>query len=112
MALPASFPVQIDTQSVLAAGTTVLYTCPARTSASISTIRLTNAGINTVTLTINRVNPASSVNAYTFTLAAGDVLVDSAIYNFLAGDSISVTTSAASTNCFVRGVQTANATVY
>lgn len=112
MALPASFPVQIDTQSVLPAGTAVLYTCPARTTATISTIRLTNAGVNTVTLTINKANPASSVNAYTFTLAAGDVLVDSAVYNFLAGDSISVTTSAASTNCFVRGVQTAVATVF
>jgi len=112
MSVPAIFPVQIDTQSVLAAGTTVLYTCPARTNASVSTIRLTNAGVNTVTLTINRANPASSVSAYTFTLAAGDVLVDSSVYNFIAGDSVSVTTSAASTNCFVRGIQTANATRY
>lgn len=113
MSVPAVFPVQIDTQSVLPAGTAVLYTCPARTSATISTIRLTSVNANTVTLTVNRVLPTpSSVNAYVFNLAAGDVLVDSGIYNLLAGDSISVTTTDAATNCFVRGVQVRNATTY
>lgn len=112
MAFPANFPVQINTQAVLAAGSHVLYTCPARNTANITNIRLTNAGANTVTLTINRANPSSSVDAYTFTLDAGDVLVDTATYSFSAGDTLEVTTSAANTNCFVVGVQTLNATTY
>lgn len=87
-------------QSALAAGTTVLYTCPANVLATINTIRFNNPLAYDITFTVTRANPSSSLNAYSFTLSAGDVLVDSTTYQLKEGDSISATVSTANTNCF------------
>lgn len=87
-------------QDTLPAGVTVLYTCPPGYFASISTIRFNNPSAYNITFTVNRVNPASSVVAYSFTLSAGDVVVDSTSYKLNTGDSIEVNLSAANTNCF------------
>ena len=63
-------------QNVLPIGTTVLYTCPPSATASITSIRFNNPVAYDIVFTVNRATPASSVVAYSFTLAAGDVVVD------------------------------------
>ncbi|NDC96122.1 hypothetical protein EB077_12515, partial [bacterium] len=84
---------RITYQDTLGAGTTVLYTCPTNVTATIGTVRFNNPAAYNITFTVNRANPVSSVDAYTFTLAAGDVVVDSTGYQLKFGDSIQVTTS-------------------
>jgi hypothetical protein len=91
---------RITYQDTLGAGTTVLYTCPTNVTAIIGPVRFNNPAAYDITFTVNRANPASSVDAYSFTLAAGDVVVDSTTYQLKYGDSIQVTTSIAGTNCF------------
>jgi hypothetical protein len=87
-------------QNTLGAGTTVLYTCPRSVTAQITSIRFNNPVAYDIVFTVTRANPVSSVDAYSFTLSAGDVVVDSTPYNLSYNDEISVTVSVAGTNCF------------
>ena len=93
-------------QNTLGAGTTVLYICPPGYTGSIGAIRFNNPAAYDITFTVNRVNPASSVVGYAFTLAAGDVVVDSTSYKLNVGDSIQVNLSVAGTNCFFEITET------
>jgi hypothetical protein len=86
-------------ENTLGAGTTTLYTCPNGKTGLIIGIRFNNPSAYDITFTVNRANPVSSTVAYAFTLAAGDVLVDSTPYYLAFGDSLEVTISVAGTNC-------------
>lgn len=101
----ASFSI-VRYQNTLGAGSTVLYTCPISVTATIGTIRFNNPSAYDITFTVNRANPVSSVDAYSFTLAAGDVVVDSTTYQLSYGDSIEATVSIAGTNCLFEINQT------
>lgn len=81
----------------LLAGTHVIYVCPQNRAASINSIRITTAAGNTITLTVSRVQPPGTYNAYVFNLSAGDSMLDSTSYVFREGDSISITLTAAAT---------------
>lgn len=93
-------------QSTLGAGNTVLYMAPLGYLGSVANIRFNNPVAYDIEFKVNRVNPASSIVAYTFTLAAGDVVVDSTSYTLSAGDSIEVTISVAGTNCLFEITET------
>lgn len=81
----------IIVENTYTAGTHVLYTCPADRIVTISTIKLNTPNINTVTLTVTRVNPAGVHTIYTFNLAAGDNMVDSSVHFLGQGDVLSLT---------------------
>ena len=86
-------------ENTLPIGTTVLYTCPVTATATINSIRFNNPAAYDITFTVNRAIPISSIVAYAFTLSAGDVVVDSTIYQLSPGDSIEANLSIAGTNC-------------
>lgn len=94
--------VPIDVEQNYAAGVHVLHTCPAYKISSIVSIRLNTVLINTIVLTVTRVNPSGVYVVYTFNLSAGDNMVDTSGYVLKAGDSISLTLSNAAT-VFVKG---------
>ena len=100
----AIIPINQNLQGTLPVGTTTLYTTPSRCSSGIS-LRFNNPSAYDIELTINRANPVSSVVAYSFTLAAGDVVKDNNVYTLYSGDSISVDISIGGTNCMLYGVQ-------
>lgn len=102
MAFPQQ--VNIDEQGNLAPGTVTLYTAPSGYNAIIQGITFTSAAANVLTVIVNKLNPISSVTSYAFTLAAGDVVCDNTVYYLKTGESISVTTTAASTDYMFRGL--------
>jgi len=101
-----SYPnVPVVLETTLGAGVTTLYTVTGSNAVTISSITFNNPSAYDVELTINRANPVNSVVAYSFTLAAGDVVKDNNVYNLFSGDSISVNLSTGGTNCMLYGVQ-------
>jgi len=82
----------------------VLYTAPPGYNVIIQGITFTSPNANVLTLTVNKLNPPSSVTSYSFTLTAGDVVCDNTIYSLKAGENLSVTTTAAATDYMFRGV--------
>jgi hypothetical protein len=97
-------------QNTLGSGTTVLYTAPTGYRVTIGGVTFNNPAAYNITFTVNRVTGPSSVNMYSFVLAAGDVVTDNNGYVLNPGDSVEVTISAASTNCFFTysGINTGN----
>jgi hypothetical protein len=98
-------PTPVNIQGTLGAGSTVLYTCPAGYFTNITTISFNNPAAYDFQLTVTRVTPASTVTAYDFVLAAGDVIADSTMYTLLPGDSITAIVSVAGTNYFMVGTE-------
>lgn len=97
MALPISqYPTYI--QGTAPAGTTAIFTGPAGYTTTISGITFNNQAANNLTVQVVRLTPASTVTAYAFTLAAGDVVSDNNQYTLAAGDSLRITTTSAATN--------------
>jgi len=96
MAFPKQ--VSIDEQGTLAAGTVALYTSPPGYNTTIQGLTFNSPNANTLTLIINKLNPSSSVPVFSFTLAAQDVVYHDRVYYLKAGESITVTTTAAVTN--------------
>lgn len=94
-------------QGTLAAGTNVLFTGPAGYDTMLSQVTFTSPTINAITVVVNRLDPASSVTSFAFTLAAGDVVCDNTTYMLRPGDTIEVTTTAAVTNYMFNAMSTA-----
>lgn len=95
--------IDIRLETTLGAGVTTLYTNTNSLVVTINSITFNNPAAYAITLTVNRANPVSNINAYSFTLAAGDVVKDNNIYLLKKGDSISVNCSVAGTNCLLYG---------
>ncbi len=90
-------------EGVLEAGVTDVFIGYASVSTRVSRITLTNPTISvTVKVSINRTD-GNSVQVYSYTLAAGDVLVDSVGYTLEPNDTISVDNSDDGTVCVVNG---------
>ncbi len=85
-------------QGTLAAGTNTLFTGPDGYDTMVSQLTFTSFAGNNITLVVNRLNPASPVTSFNFSLAAGDVVCDNSTYMLMPGDTIEVTTTAAVTN--------------
>lgn len=85
-------------QDTAAAGTTTIFTAPAGYISTIGGITFNNQVANDITLSIVRANPPSTVIAYAFTLAAGDVISDNNQYVLGPGDMLDITTTAGTTN--------------
>lgn len=97
MALPiVSYPTYV--QDTVAAGTTAIFTGPAGYTTTITGITFNSQASNNITVSVTRLNPASTVIAYAFSLAAGDVISDNNTYVLGAGDSLVITTTSAATN--------------
>ena len=96
MAAIETFPT--FAQGTLAAGTNILFTGPAGYNSSVSQITFTSLAANVITVVVNRLDPASTVTSFSFTLSAGDVVCDNTAYMLRPGDTIEVTTTAAVTN--------------
>ena len=101
MATP--FKYFIDEQGTFGAGSVDLITAPSGQYYLVSQLKFSNASAYDLSIDIVRANPASTLNVYSFTLNAGDVVIDANGYRLGPGDKISVTTSAANTNYFVTG---------
>ena len=111
MPLPLSqYPIY--SQGVLSAGTNILFTAPQGYNTTISGITFTSSDPNDVTLVITKVNPASMVTSFSFSLAAGDVVCDNTSYFLQVGDIIEVTTTATSTNYMFSGQATSATAQY
>lgn len=87
-------------QDTLGSGTTILYTAPTGYRVTIGGVTFNNPVAYDITVTVNRITGPSSVNMYSFVLAAGDVVTDNNGYVLNPGDSLEVTISVAGTNCF------------
>jgi hypothetical protein len=97
MALPISqYPTHV--QGTATAGNTAIFTGPAGYVTTISGITFNSQAANDLTVRVIRTTPASTVIAYAFTLAAGDVVSDNNQYTLAAGDSLEIITTAATTN--------------
>jgi len=114
MSLPISqYPTHV--QGTATAGTTAIFTGPAGYNTTISGITFNSQTANNITVFINRITPASTVIAYAFTLAAGDVISDNNTYILAPGDSLEITTTSAATNYMFTSTSvamTAQRTVY
>ena len=106
MATPYMGATPFTRQFVIASGVNPLYTCTTGWKVTISGLTFNNQLANDVTMTVIRANPASSVDAYTFTLSAGDVVCDNNNYTLYGGDTIQLTTSANGTNVLFSGILT------
>lgn len=85
-------------QNTAPIGTTTIFTGPTGYVSSIAGITFNNQVANDITVSITRVNPASTVIAYSFSLAAGDVISDNNQYVLAPGDTLQITTTAGTTN--------------
>ena len=93
----------IAVQRVLPSGANVIMTCATGWRAIISGVTFNNPSAMTVTLSLYKASTTDSIDVYTFTLAAGDVVADNNQYVLLPGDILTVTTSAAGTNFMMSG---------
>jgi hypothetical protein len=93
-------------QGVATAGTTVIFTGEVGYNTNIAGITFNSQTVNDITVSVTRVTPASTVIAYAFSLAAGDVISDNNTYILGEGDFLEITTTSAATNYMF----TANAT--
>ena len=100
-------------EGVLDVGVTDVFTGYAGGWTKVNRITLTNPSVSvTLKLNINRVaDGGNSVQVYSYTLAAGDVMVDTFGYTLGPNDSISVDNSDAGTVCIVNGGYADYATV-
>jgi len=90
-------------EGVLEAGVTDVFTGYSNGYTNITRVTLTNPTISvTVKLNINRAS-GNSVQVYSYTLAAGDVMVDTFGYLLGPNDTISVDNSDDGTVCVVNG---------
>jgi hypothetical protein len=103
MAGPVSGIVSI--QEILGAGSTTVYTGTPGWKALISGITFNNPSAMTVTVSLYKASSTTTIDVYTFNLAAGDVVADNNQYNISGGDQLIVTTSAAGTNFMMSGNQ-------
>ena len=87
----------IDAQGTFGPGSSDLYATGAKGYATISQIRFYCASAYDLTLEIVRANPVSTVTVYSFTLSAGDVVLDTNGYHLGNGDKITATSTGAST---------------
>jgi hypothetical protein len=85
-------------QDTAAAGTTNIFTGPQGYVSTINGLTFNNQVANNITVSIIRVNPPTTVVAYAFTLAAGDVISDNNLYVLGPGDILQITTTAGTTN--------------
>ena len=85
-------------QDTAPAGTTTIFTAPAGYISTITGITFNNQVANNITVSIVRANPPSTVIAYAFSLAAGDVISDNNQYVLSPGDMIDIITTAGTTN--------------
>jgi hypothetical protein len=90
-------------QKVLPAGANVIITAAVGWRAIISGITFNNPAPLTVTVSLYKASTATSIDVYTFTLAAGDVVADNNQYVLLPGDILTVTTSIGGTNFMMSG---------
>lgn len=97
MAIPISqYPTYV--QGTASAGTTAIFIGPAGYNSTISGITFNSQVGNNLTVRVIRLNPASTVIAYAFTLSAGDVVSDNNTYTLGPGDTLEVITTSAATN--------------
>jgi hypothetical protein len=97
MPLPiAQYPTYV--QGTATAGTTSIFVSPAGYNSTITGITFNSQTANDLTVQVVRAAPASTVSAYVFTLAAGDVVSDNNQYALAAGDSLQIITTSAATN--------------
>jgi hypothetical protein len=88
-------------EGVLEAGVTTVFTGYSNGATNVVRVTLTNPNVSvTVKLNINRVS-GNSVQVYSYTLAAGDVMVDTFGYNLTFNDTISIDNSDDGTVCVV-----------
>ena len=85
-------------QDTAPVGTTTIFTAPAGYISTITGITFNNQVANNITVSVVRANPASTVIAYAFSLAAGDVISDNNQYVLAPGDMIDIITTAGTTN--------------
>lgn len=93
----------INITNVLPAGTNIVITGVAGWRGTISGITFNNPAAQTVTLSIFRSVNTTTVDIYTFTLAAGDVVADNNTYILGTGDQIILTTAQPNTNFMMQG---------
>jgi hypothetical protein len=85
-------------QGTATAGTTAIFTGPVGYIITISGITFNSPAANNITVSVTRLNPASTVIAYAFSLAAGDVISDNNTYTLGEGDTLEIITTSAATN--------------
>jgi hypothetical protein len=91
-------------EGTLEAGVTDVFIGYSGGLTSVNRITLTNPTISvTVKVSINRVS-GNTVQVYSYTLAAGDVLVDTFGYTLGHNDTVSVDNSDDGTVCVVNGI--------
>jgi hypothetical protein len=95
----ATIPEKQNIQGTLSVGTNSLISAPNRYRVFVSFV-FNNPIAYDITLTINRSNQGSSLQAYSLTLDAGDTLNDTG-YELDPYDSIVVDTATAGTNYFM-----------
>lgn len=91
----------ITLQGTLPAGTTNIYTVPALSNATITSIRFNNSSANTLTFRKYQAATSLLTPIYSVTLSAGDTLSDSLVYVLAQDDYIQVTTTVANTNYII-----------
>jgi hypothetical protein len=97
MAAPLTqYPAYV--QGTASTGTTTIFTGPPGFISTISGITFNSQTGNNLTVRVTRLNPASTVIAYVFNLAAGDVVSDNNTYTLAAGDILEIITTSAATN--------------
>lgn len=97
MATPLTqYPAYV--QGTATAGTTTIFTGPVGYISTITGITFNSQTGNDLTVQITRLNPASTVIAYAFNLAAGDVVSANNTYTLAAGDTLEIITTSAATN--------------
>ena len=90
-------------EGVLEAGVTDVFIGYASVSTRVARITLTNPTVSvTVKVNINRTD-GNTVQVYSYTLAAGDVMIDTFGYQLEPNDTISVDNSDDGTMCIVNG---------
>lgn len=85
-------------QDTAPAGTTTIFTAPSGYISTVNGITFNNQIANNITVSIVRANPPSTVVAYAFNLAAGDVISDNNSYVLAPGDQLQIITTAGTTN--------------
>lgn len=93
----------LDVQDTFGPGSQDIYTTGANGYVSIITIRFYCASAYDLTLDVVRTNPVSTVTVYSFTLSAGDTVIDSTGYHLRPGDKLTATSTGANTTYTIVG---------
>ena len=99
----ATLNPDISRQGTLNVGDTVLYVCPFKYVANISSIKVNCPVAYDISVRIERSIPSSVLTLYSFNLDAGDYMIDSNSYPLKTGDSVVITTSASNVAYFMVG---------